>query len=119
MSNDEPEPPDEKNGPSGAATGGDLLRQRFAASVPDFENGERIRHPFAVSRMVVVFRRGTGAETIRQCFLQLGIADFSQEKNPLTFVFVPPAGENRFQLFKKISRNRQVRYLGPYREKGA
>lgn len=123
MSNELPEKPDSSEGPVAPVAkepvGGDTLRQRFAASIPDFENGERIRHPFAASRLVVVFRRGMSALTIRQFFQRHGVVDFSQEKNPLTYVISPLAGENRFQLFKKISRNKQVRYIGPYREKGA
>lgn len=94
-----------------------LLKQRFAASVPDFENGDRVRHPFATRRLVVIFRRGTEAAAIGDVFQQIGIHSFKQERNGLTYVVEQPPGANRVQLFKKISRCKEVRYVGPHRNR--
>lgn len=93
----------------------EALKKSFASSVPDLENESRMQHPFASKKLIVVFRKSTELSWVGEFFNELGVHDFKQVRNDRSFVIQNADDINAFQLLKKISQNKNVRYVGPYR----
>lgn len=92
----------------------DVLKECFASSVPDLDNEQRIQHPFASRKLVVVFKEKMAPVAVKKFFLSFGVEAFDTTANDCSFVIKNPEGDKAFQLLKKISQHEAVNYVGPY-----